>query len=181
MNTLPSSDPLDSLLRLVRRLKGGVGRGVRPALPGQVDLGRDAPLTGAMLGAIGFASGTFSVANNSSDTLDLGNLSTAAGPAVEGVAVFYDLKRGQDDSLGHQSRHATGLLLIAVRYWNGSGAAFMNQLGSVEDASHPAGVSFSVGIVSDRLQLTIAADNSGDATLGQYRLFPWTALSPTAP
>jgi hypothetical protein len=113
--------------------------------------------------------------------VDLGNLSTALGPAIEGGVVFYDLKRGQDDSLGAQSRHKTGLLLIAVRYWNGSGTAFMNQLGGVEDTGHLAGIALAVGISSDRLLLEFTADNSGDDTLGQYRCFPWPALSPTTP
>ena len=181
MNTLPSSDPLDSLLRLVRRLRGGVARGVRPALPGQVDVGHDAPLDGAMLGAIGFASGTFSVSNNASAVLDLGNLSTALGPAVQGFVVFYDLKRGADGPTAPTARHKSGVLLLNASCWNGVSSAFMVQLGSVEDTAHPAGLTFSAGTSSDRLQLTITADNSGDDTLGQYRYFPWPALSATAP
>jgi len=180
-NLLPTTDPLDSLLRLIKRQQSGTARGLRPALPGQVDLGHDSPLDSAMLGAIGFASANFSVVNDSSAVIDLGNLSTAAGPAIEGAVVFYDLKRGQDDGMGALSRHVSGLLVINVRYWNGSGTAFMNQLGGVEDQAHPAGVSVSASVSSDRLRLTFACDNSGDDALGQYRCFPWPALSATAP
>jgi hypothetical protein len=180
-NLLPSTDPLDTLVRSLKRARGGPARILRPALPGQVDLGASAPLDAALLGALAFASGTLSLANHSTETLDLGNLSTALGPAVQGSVVFYNFKRGADDGMGASSRHCAGVLLVLAHYWNGSGSAILTQLGSAEDSAQPAGISASASVVSDRLQLTFSSDNSGDDALGQYRCFPWPALSPTAP
>jgi hypothetical protein len=180
LNTIPDSDPLDRLLRLIKLRQAPAAAAVRPGIPGGVQLGGGIPLGADQLADGGWdvSAEPFDLANSSSTTIVVGNLSTALGPAIHGCKVMWQVVR----DTGADARVGGGEHIVLARYYNGTGhGAWMTGSTNQGDVTHRSGVSITADINGDNLRLTWTADASGADTKGQYWIKTFAALQETAP